>query len=131
MRLYTVSEARASLADVIPALEALRDALADLRRLRLAAAASARTATADGNLLADPFADQTTDPAAALRDRARDAHGRLEKLGIEVKDAERGLIDFYSQRDGEIVYLCYLLGEPTVSYWHRLAAGFAGRQPLD
>jgi hypothetical protein len=126
-----VEEARALLPDVLPVLEALRDSLAALRRLRLAARASARTATADGNLLADPWADAKTDPALALRKQAQEALTRLEAWGIEVKDAERGLIDFYHERDGEVVYLCYLLGEPALGYWHSLSAGFAGRQPLD
>ena len=130
MRLYTVEEARDLLPVVVPVLEALRDSLAALRRLRLAAAANARTATADGNLLADPWADEKTDPALALRKRAQDAHARLENWGIEVKDAERGLIDFYHERGGEVVYLCYLLGEPTIEYWHGLRSGFAGREPL-
>ena len=32
--------------------------------------------------------------------------------------------------DGREVFLCWRLGEPEVSYWHDLDAGFAGRQPL-
>ena len=35
-----------------------------------------------------------------------------------------------SLRDGREVYLCWRLGEPEVSHWHELNAGFAGRQPL-
>jgi len=131
VRLYTLEEARALLPEVIPVVEALRDALTGLRRLRLAAAASSRTATADGNLLADPFSDEKPDPATALREHAQEAHSRLDDWGIEVKDAERGLIDFYHERDGEVVYLCYLLGEPGLVYWHGLSAGFAGRQPIE
>jgi hypothetical protein len=41
-----------------------------------------------------------------------------------------GLCDFYSVMDGREVFLCWRLGEPEVSYWHELDAGFAGRQPL-
>jgi len=131
MRLYSVEEARALLPEVVPVLEGLRDALAALRRLRLTTAASARTASADGNLLADPWAGEKTDPALALRRQAREAYARLEAWGVEVKDAERGLIDFYHERNGEVVYLCYLLGEPALAYWHSLSAGFGGRQLLE
>jgi len=54
----------------------------------------------------------------------------LQGLGIQVKDPARGLIDFPSERDGEIVELCWLHGEPAVSHWHRIGEGFAGRRPI-
>jgi hypothetical protein len=54
----------------------------------------------------------------------------LERLGVQVKDPLRGLLDFPSERDGEIVELCWLHGEPAVSHWHRIGEGFAGRRPL-
>ncbi len=59
-----------------------------------------------------------------------DAALRLERLGVSLKDPQQGLIDFYSYRDGELVELCWKLGEPVIGYWHRIGAGFAGRQPL-
>src|SRR5262245_44347060 len=54
----------------------------------------------------------------------------LEKLGVELKDVGRGLVDFRSLMDGREVYLCWLLGEDEVAHWHELDAGFAGRQSL-
>ncbi|HTI51375.1 MAG TPA: DUF2203 domain-containing protein [Planctomycetaceae bacterium] len=54
----------------------------------------------------------------------------LEKLGVEIKDLSRGLVDFRSMLDGREVYLCWLLGEEEVTHWHELDAGFAGRQSL-
>lgn len=54
----------------------------------------------------------------------------LVRLGIEPKGPD-GLCDFPSLRDGRVVYLCWRLGEPSVSHWHELDAGFAGRQPLE
>ena len=53
----------------------------------------------------------------------------LKRLGVEFK-GPNGLCDFYSIMDGREVFLCWCLGEPEVSYWHDLDAGFAGRQPL-
>jgi hypothetical protein len=55
----------------------------------------------------------------------------LTVFGCELKDAERGLIDFLSLRNGEQIYLCWYLGEGRINYWHDLDTGFAGRQPLD
>jgi hypothetical protein len=54
----------------------------------------------------------------------------IHALGVEVKDPEQGLVDFPSLRDGEEIYLCWRLGEPTIAWWHALDTGFAGRQPL-
>jgi hypothetical protein len=56
--------------------------------------------------------------------------GELAALGIEFKGFDIGLVDFPSELDGRLVYLCWRLGEAQVEYWHDLEAGFAGRQPL-
>ena len=58
------------------------------------------------------------------------ALGQLEALGCVLKDVSTGLIDFYSLRDGEVVCLCWRVGEKRIGFWHRLEDGFAGRQPL-
>ncbi|HET6512281.1 MAG TPA: DUF2203 domain-containing protein [Candidatus Kapabacteria bacterium] len=51
---------------------------------------------------------------------------------IEVKDLSRGLIDFpHLRKDGEEVYLCYLLGETSILSWHTITGGFAGRRSLE
>ncbi len=54
----------------------------------------------------------------------------LNALGVELKGFD-GLCDFPSLKDGREVYLCWRLGEPEVSYWHEIRAGFAGRQPIE
>ena len=57
--------------------------------------------------------------------------GELEALGVQLKDFNRGLIDFPSLRDGRVVLLCWQLGEgDTLEWWHDIDAGFAGRTPL-
>jgi hypothetical protein len=55
---------------------------------------------------------------------------RLERLGVLVKDLDRGLVDFPALRQGEEVLLCWQVGEDEVAYWHGLEEGFAGRKPL-
>ncbi len=55
----------------------------------------------------------------------------IAALGVQVKDPDRGLVDFPSRHpDGETVLLCWRLGEEEVAHWHALDAGFAGRKPL-
>ena len=54
----------------------------------------------------------------------------IHSLGVEIKDIERGLCDFPALREGRVVYLCWVLGEDCIEWWHDLESGFAGRQPL-
>lgn len=56
----------------------------------------------------------------------------LSDLQIEIKDLNKGLIDFPHVRStGEEVYLCYLLGEPAILSWHSIQGGFSGRRSLE
>ena len=58
--------------------------------------------------------------------------GEINELGVQVKDLDRGLVDFPARHpeDGATVLLCWELGEPDVAFWHGLEDGFAGRKPL-
>jgi len=56
---------------------------------------------------------------------------RIEELGGELKDLERGLVDFPCRRGPEIVLLCWQFGEKWLAHWHGVDEGFAGRKPLD
>jgi hypothetical protein len=49
---------------------------------------------------------------------------------IQIKDVERGLIDFPAIIAGKEVFLCWEQDEEDIEYWHDLDAGFVGRQPL-
>ena len=55
---------------------------------------------------------------------------QLESCGCFLKDLSQGLVDFYSLRDGEPIFLCWRLGEEQIRFWHCVEDGFAGRQPL-
>ena len=58
--------------------------------------------------------------------------GEINELGVQVKDLDRGLVDFPARHpdDGATVLLCWELGEADVAFWHGLEDGFAGRKPL-
>jgi hypothetical protein len=56
--------------------------------------------------------------------------GELQAVDIVLRDVDRGLIDFPALREGEEVYLCWLLDEEQIGFWHEPDAGFAGREPL-
>lgn len=55
---------------------------------------------------------------------------QLAALGCVLKDMNLGLVDFYSLRNGEPVFLCWRLGEERIQFWHGLEDGYAGRKPI-
>jgi hypothetical protein len=55
---------------------------------------------------------------------------RLHEQGIEVKDLDSGLVDFFSRLAGEVVLLCWRRDEEEVGFWHSLHGGFRNRRPL-
>lgn len=63
--------------------------------------------------------------------QAKDAVAEIDSIGVQVKDLETGLLDFPCMIDGEIVLLCWKMGERHIAFWHTVDAGFRGRQPLD
>ena len=54
----------------------------------------------------------------------------MDKAGGVLKDVNKGLVDFYTLRDNELVFLCWVEGEKEIKYWHTLQDGFPGRQPI-
>ena len=55
----------------------------------------------------------------------------LESMGLVLKDARTGLVDFYSRIDGKIVFLCWKYGETSITHYHDIESGFAGRKPIE
>ena len=63
--------------------------------------------------------------------RAKDAVAEIHATGVQVKDLDIGLLDFPCKVEGEIVLLCWKLGEDKIAHWHSSEEGFAGRKPID
>jgi hypothetical protein len=55
---------------------------------------------------------------------------KIQATGAILKDANTGLVDFPSERNGREIYLCWQYGEEEIAFWHDVDAGFAGRRPL-
>ncbi|MGA2748777.1 MAG: DUF2203 domain-containing protein [Verrucomicrobiota bacterium] len=49
---------------------------------------------------------------------------------IQIKDLDRGLVDFPSLREGREVFLCWEKEEDDIEFWHDLESGYAGRERL-
>ena len=125
MKLFTVEEANALLPTVRGIVKQVQRAYARVSVSKEAARVAAEKAKLGGGGIMGGSLYVT-----ALSELAEQA-GRLEALGVQVKDYGRGLIDFPSLRDGRIVLLCWQMGEGNqLEWWHEVEAGFAGRQPL-
>jgi hypothetical protein len=62
---------------------------------------------------------------------ATDTVAEIDEIGVQVKDLEKGLLDFPCVMEGKTVLLCWKLGEKEIGFWHTPEEGFAGRKPLD
>ncbi len=132
MRLFTPQEANELLATVRPLAErmvagnrrlrALRDELGDLQK---------RVAGNGGGIDAHAAA-RAQDRAAEAAQEVGEALEQLTELGVQVKDLDRGLLDFPTRdpRSGDLVLLCWELGERQIEFWHGPEEGYAGRKPL-
>lgn len=77
-----------------------------------------------------PLARRKAERAKAEQ-RAKDALDEINSIGVQVKDLNMGLLDFPCEVDGQIILLCWKLGEKSITHWHGMEEGFAGRKPID
>ena len=54
----------------------------------------------------------------------------FQRREIQVKDVERGLVDFPAIIGGKEVFLCWEQDDEDIEFWHDLEAGYAGRERL-
>jgi len=125
MKMFTVQEANALLPNVRIIVGKIQRAHRQLSTYREEAKKAAQAAEQGGGGLADGVAYAAALTALTLQ------LAELEALGVQLKDFERGLVDFPSLREGRVVLLCWQLGEgDELEWWHDVDAGFAGRTPL-
>lgn len=55
----------------------------------------------------------------------------LEQLGVRLEDPEMGVVTLKGLHRGEVVNLCWKLGEDRIRYWYACDADYASRRPLD
>jgi len=119
-RQFTVEEANS----LLPALSESLALIKEARQVVLRGGERIRRgAVADGG---GRQGREYWDALATLR---REVEG-LSERGIVLRDAEAGLVDFPSRREGREVFLCWRLGEDRVGHWHGPESGFSGRKPL-
>ncbi len=119
---YTIDEARALLPQIRRWLQQLDDLRGQLQKAepRLQSLMQ-RGGDAGGDLI--------NRWVRAMAD-FRTVMAEFESREIQLKDIERGLLDFPAIRDGREVFLCWEKGEDDIGHWHDLDAGYAGREEL-
>lgn len=129
-RTFTVEEANAAVETLRPIVEQmvghhrnLLDAQARQRKL------VTRIAGNGGDLAPSDLRDLGERIQGEADALARCAE-QINAVGAEVKSLEEGLLDFPTLRGGEVVLLCWRLGEDEIGFWHGVDEGFAGRKPL-
>ena len=75
-------------------------------------------------------AGQSEEMSERLMQALEDGVQEIFDKGIIVRDVDRGLVDFPTQREGREVFLCWVGGEVKIDFWHETDRGFAHRQPL-
>lgn len=129
-KIFTVEDANRAL----PLVRAIVSDLAELSRDVVGRRQRLNHLTAGRDIQAgDPYDDELAQMEKDLEKDTVRLQGYVEELrqlGVEPKNGPEGLVDFPSMMDGELVLLCWKLGEPEVLYWHRKEDGYAGRQPL-
>ena len=125
MKLFTIEEANALLPNVRMILAKIQRAHRKLGHYREAVKKAVAAAEQGGGGIENGVA------YALVLIELTVQLSELEELGVQLKDFERGLVDFPSLRDGRVVLLCWQLGEgDELEWWHDVDAGFAGRTPL-
>ncbi len=129
IKIFTLPEANAQLPAVRKLIAELRDikrqvvgmqAKVDIEELTATTKALARKA-------GEPILREIEEKVGAFH-KSMEA---LNAIGCELKDLEKGLVDFYGIRGDDVVYLCWVDGEEKISHWHTLESGFQGRQKLE
>lgn len=119
MGLFTVEEARAELAALLPVLDEVVALRADAAELAAAQTPGGRHSGLGG--LAELKGAQA---------RLDELMTTVQQTGAELKGLAPLLVDFPSELDGVPILLCWLEGDRELEWYHRADLGFAGRRRL-
>ena len=119
---YTRDEARALLPQI-------REWLTDLQRLRQELSQQDQRL---GQLVkaGNDAGGKMVNDFIRLLARIKTLLEQFRRREIQVKDVERGLIDFPAIIGGREVFLCWEQDEEDIDFWHDIDTGYAGRERL-
>jgi len=128
-RTFTPAEANSALRQVRPLAERMVELRARLAELEDEQREVVRIVAGNGS--GEGVGDARTPEFAKLARELQEIVEELALIGVQLKDADTGLLDFPAKRNGEDVLLCWRVGEPAVEWYHGLEDGFAGRKRVD
>jgi hypothetical protein len=119
---YTRDEARNLLPQIRQWLGRLAQLHADLQKLQERLGGLMSPGADSGGELVNTWVRTLTELEAVFLE--------FQRREIQVKDVERGLLDFPAIIGGKEVFLCWEQDEEDIEFWHELDAGYAGRERL-
>jgi hypothetical protein len=128
-RTFTPDEANSALEQVRPLAERMVELRARLAELEREQREVVRIVAGNGS--GEGVGDARTPEFAKLARELQEVVEELTLIGVQLKDADTGLLDFPAVREGEDVLLCWQVGEPEIEWWHRPDDGYAGRERID
>jgi len=133
IKLMTLEQANALLPDVQKALKSLRGLRDRILKIQAQVEIEELTGANSKGQLSPQAQAALTSLMESLQAQSRQFEKELEKLsdsGALLKDLDSGLIDFYTRRGPEVVFLCWKEGESEITHWHSLEGGFRNRKAL-
>ena len=127
---FTLDEANQKIPWLKTRLEAIASLTTEIERLRLELNTDLIKASSNGHGATDLDSKGSRKKIDAMVDRLRKLAEEINDSGIILRDLERGLVDFPTLWEGREVYLCWILGESDIQFWHEIDTGFSGRQSL-
>ena len=119
---YTRDEARA----LLPEIRLWLKRIASLRETLQKIEQRVTSLMSGGNDVGGEAVNSWIRTLVELREVLCEFHNR----DIQIKDLDRGLIDFPAVIGGKEVFLCWEADEEDIEFWHELDAGYAGRERL-
>lgn len=119
---YSLAEAR----ELLPLLRVWFPQLQRLRRDLASYDQSTAPRLGDGDDFGGGKVNQWIRNLSAFKELLEEFNQRE----IQVKDIDRGLVDFPAIQAGREIFLCWELEEDDITHWHDLESGFAGREKL-
>ncbi|MEU4693536.1 DUF2203 domain-containing protein [Actinoplanes sp. NPDC023714] len=119
MGLFTLPQARSELERLRPVLDEMIAVRADLVELSAALTPGGEPTDLGG-----------LPERKAAEARLNELMTEVQQTGAELKGVAPLLVDFPADLDGIPVLLCWLEGDPDLSWYHRADLGFAGRRRL-
>ena len=133
-KVFTVGEANQLIPQVQQIFRRLQNVQQEVHQLETEKAIEELSWLREDGTVSPEAKAQVAQLEKKLESKAKAFEGEMEQLnglGAQLKSLEEGLVDFFAERGGELVLLCWKDGEDQIRYWHDLESGFAGRRPLE